>query len=77
MSIDIRSWHREGLLRAGRGAASPSASTVTFTVNANATGLASNNYAATNNFINSDTGQGTQRRGRRRSSRSTRHGAWL
>jgi hypothetical protein len=44
------------------GAASPSASTVTFTVNANATGLAPNNYAATVNFINSDTGQGTQTR---------------
>jgi hypothetical protein len=44
------------------GSASPSPSTVTFTVNANATGLAPNNYAATINFINSDTGQGTQTR---------------
>jgi hypothetical protein len=45
------------------GAASPSASTVTFTVNANATGLAPGSYGPTNiTFTNSDTGQGTQTR---------------
>jgi hypothetical protein len=41
------------------GAATPSASTVTFTVKANATGLASGSYGPTNiTFTNSDTGQG-------------------
>jgi Viral BACON domain len=45
------------------GAASPSASTVTFTVNANATGLAPGSYGPTNiTFTNTDTGQGTQTR---------------
>jgi hypothetical protein len=45
------------------GTASTSASTVTFTVNANATGLAPGSYGPTNiTFTNSDTGQGTQTR---------------
>jgi hypothetical protein len=44
------------------GAASSPGTTVTFTVNANANTLAPNTYAATINFTNSDTGQGTQTR---------------
>jgi hypothetical protein len=45
------------------GTATPSASTVTFTVNANATGLAPGTYGPTNiTFTNSDTGQGSQTR---------------
>jgi hypothetical protein len=49
------------------GTASPSASTVTFTVNANASGLAPGTYGPIAiTFTNSDTGQGTKL-GRRRS----------
>jgi hypothetical protein len=44
------------------GTVSTSATTVTFTLNANATALSPSTYAATINFINSDTGQGTQTR---------------
>jgi hypothetical protein len=45
------------------GVASPSANTVTFTVNANAMGLAPGSYGPTNiTFTNSDTGLGTQTR---------------
>jgi hypothetical protein len=44
------------------GVASTSGTSVTFTVNANANTLSPNTYPATINFINSDTGQGTQTR---------------